>query len=68
MIDIDQVRKLEPKNGDMFILPSNTTVEFAEEFKSVVRSVYPDIQAYLVIGDIEQLSEADMNAAGWYRA
>ena len=67
-MDIEQVRKLAPKDGDIFVLPSNTTIEFAEELKSVVRSVYPDIQAYLVIGDIEQLSEADMNAAGRYRA
>jgi hypothetical protein len=68
MIDIAQVRKLSPKNGDVFVLPAETSEEDACSFVAALHSASPGLKGVVIRGDIKQLSTADMNAAGWYRA
>ncbi len=67
MITTDQVRKLSPRDGDVFVVPQNTSDEDAKALVDAVREAVPDIKAILIRGDLEQLDEAAMNAAGWYR-
>lgn len=67
MITTDQVRKLSPQDGDVFVVPQNTSDEDAKALVDAVRAAVPDIKAILIRGDLEQLDEAAMNAAGWYR-
>lgn len=67
MITPDQVRKLSPRDGDVFVVPENTSDEDAKAFVDAVRAAVPNIKAIMIRGDLEQLDEAAMNAAGWYR-
>lgn len=67
MITTDQVRKLSPRDGDVFVVPQNISDEDAKALVDAVRAAVPDIKAILIRGDLEQLDEAAMNAAGWYR-
>lgn len=68
MIDIDQIRKLSLKDGDVLALPAEATQEFAFQLIESLRVTSPGLKCSVVLGDIELISEADMNAAGWYRA
>ncbi|WP_225775913.1 hypothetical protein [Pseudomonas sp. Marseille-Q5115] len=67
-MDIGQIRKLSPKTGDVFVVPSNTPVETVEAFIEGLCMATPGIKAMVFRGELQQLDVADMNAAGWYRA
>lgn len=68
MIDIEQVRKLSPKDGDVLVLPGRTTFEDARAFAKALDEAKPGLKVVMVVGDVRLLSPSDMNAAGWYRA
>ncbi|MCY1410995.1 hypothetical protein D9M71_263750 [compost metagenome] len=68
MIDIDQLRKLSPQDGDVFIVPVGTDYQDARELAEALHLAKPGVKCVVIQGDIKRLSTADMNAAGWYRA
>ncbi|WP_282338495.1 hypothetical protein [Pseudomonas sp. PS02288] len=67
MIDIDKLRKLSPQDGDIFLAPENMAQVTAAELAEALQLSVPGLKAVVLCGNLEQLSEADMNAAGWYR-
>ncbi|MNG11930.1 hypothetical protein D3C85_1497000 [compost metagenome] len=67
MIDIDQVRKLSPQDGDVFVVPAGTDYLDMRRLAEALR-VAAGVKCLVIQGDVRQLSVADMNAAGWYRA
>ncbi|WP_313221965.1 hypothetical protein [Stutzerimonas nitrititolerans] len=67
MIDPEQIRKLSPRDGDILVLPANTTSADIQAFADALRIARPGIKATLIQGELQQLDEAAMNAAGWYR-
>lgn len=67
MIDIDKLRKLNPRDGDIFLAPDDLTDEVCAELLEAITVISPGIKAMLLRGDLQQLDETDMNAAGWYR-
>lgn len=68
MIDIEQVRKLSPQEGDVLVLPDNTTREDARAFAAALNKAKPGMKLVVIVGDLRLLTPNDMNAAGWYRA
>ena len=68
MIDIDRIKQLTPLDGDVFLLPAHTSEETAQQFAEALHIAKPGIKAFVAIGELEQLSEAEMNAAGWSRS
>jgi hypothetical protein len=50
MIDIDQVRKLSPKDGDVFALPAEATEEFARELVASLMIAAPGLKCSVVLG------------------
>lgn len=67
MITKDQIRKLSPRDGDVFVLPRNTSHETAKVFAEAVHEVAPDIRVTVITGELAQMGESAMNAAGWFR-
>lgn len=68
MIDIDQLRKLSPQDGDVFVVPESTDYQDAQDLAEALHLAVPGVKCVVIRGDIKRLSTADMNAAGWYRA
>lgn len=68
MIDIEQIRKLSPANGDIFQLPADTPPEQARALAEAIALANPGVKAMVFCGEICQLDKGQMNAAGWYRA
>jgi hypothetical protein len=67
MIDLEQIRKHSPKDGDVFELPSDTAPQLAEQFAEALHVAVPGVRCLVLIGEVRQLDEAAMNLAGWYR-
>lgn len=67
MIDLDQIRKHSLQDGDVLALPAGTPLAQVEQFVEALREVKSGARCVVVIGDLQQLDEAAMNAAGWYR-
>lgn len=67
MIDIDKLRKLSPRDGDIFLAPDDLSDEVCAELLEAITVINPGIKAMLLRGDLEQQDEAAMNAAGWHR-
>ncbi|SFT48907.1 hypothetical protein [Pseudomonas marincola] len=68
MIDIEKIKKLSPRDGDVFVLPITTPGDIAASFAEALNIAVPGLKATVIIGEAQQLSTAQMNAAGWYRA
>jgi hypothetical protein len=68
MIDIEQLRKLSPKDGDIFVVPDGTSSELAWDLAEALHVAVPGIKALVVCCDIHKIDVADMNRLGWYRA
>ncbi|MBS7660564.1 hypothetical protein I0D00_01180 [Pseudomonas lalucatii] len=68
MIDLTQVRKLSPRDGDVFALPAGTSQQAAAQFAEALHLAAPGVKCLVVIGELKRLSREQMNAAGWYRA
>jgi len=63
----DQLRKLELHDGDVICLPADTLEEHIQQMSKTVRELHPGMRLMYVLGDLQALDEAAMNAAGWYR-
>lgn len=63
----DQLRKLELRDGDVICLPADTDPEQVQAFSCMLAEARQGQRFILVLGDIQSLDEAAMNAAGWYR-
>ncbi|PBK04011.1 hypothetical protein CNQ84_11705 [Pseudomonas abyssi] len=65
---LDAIRKLKIEDGDVLVLPQDVSPSDINQFMDTLRELVSPPQRVLVIGGpIDKLSEADMNAAGWYR-
>lgn len=63
-----QLSKLELRDGDLVLcLPEQTSPEQARDFAHMMGELRPGHRFAVVIGDIQAMDEAAMNAAGWYR-
>lgn len=62
-----QLRKLELRDGDVLCLPADTLHEQICQLVEALGPVGLNIRALIVLGDVQSLDEAAMNAAGWYR-
>lgn len=63
-----EIRKLSPQDGDVLVLPENTTREDVLAFAAALNKAKPGMKVTVIVGDLRLLSLSDMNAAGWYRA
>ncbi|MFJ7793278.1 hypothetical protein [Pseudomonas sp. NPDC096950] len=68
MIDHEQIRKLSPADGDIFLLPANSSYDLARQLGEAIAIAKPGVKAIVISGDVRKLDVAAMNAAGWYRA
>jgi hypothetical protein len=65
---LDAIRKLQINDGDILVLPQDLAPSDINQFMDTLREAVPPPQHVVVIvGPLDKLSEADMNAAGWYR-
>jgi hypothetical protein len=62
-----QLRKLDIRDGDFLCLPEHTSPEQVQDFLHMLAELRPGQRFAVVIGDIQSMDEAAMNAAGWYR-
>lgn len=63
-----QLSKLDIRDGDLVLcLPESTSPEQARDFAHMLAELRPGQRFAVVIGDIQAMDEAAMNAAGWYR-
>lgn len=68
MIDQEQIRKLSPEDGDVFLLPADSPYELARLLGEAIAIAKPGVKVIVFSGDVRKLDVAAMNAAGWYRA
>ncbi|MCD9118346.1 hypothetical protein [Pseudomonas bijieensis] len=68
MIDYEQIRKLSPADGDIFVVPKDTPCDLAKALAEAIAVASPGVKALVFRGDLHRLPLAEMNAAGWYRA
>lgn len=68
MIDYEQIRKLSPADGDIFVVPEDTPDDLAKALAEAIAVSSPGVKALVFRGDLHRLPLAEMNAAGWYRA
>jgi hypothetical protein len=68
MLDIAQIRKHSPQDGDVYVLPEDTDHQLAQAFAEALHLACPGVKCLVVMADIRRLDVAAMNAAGWYRA
>ncbi|WP_321346612.1 hypothetical protein [Halopseudomonas oceani] len=65
---LDAIRKLQINDGDALVLPQDVDPSDINLLMETLRELVPPPQRVMVIvGPLDKLSEADMNAAGWYR-
>ena len=67
MIKPEQIRKLELNDGDVICLPAEIGYECAQQFSDALPELHPGKRILIVLGHVQALDEAAMNAAGWYR-
>lgn len=67
-IDLDQIRRIDPQDGDVLVLPSDFPPDQVRAFAEALLVAKPGIKCMVVHGDLRRLSVSDMNDAGWYRA
>lgn len=75
MIDINQIRRLRPQDGDVFVFSADTPFETANEFGEALHLALPGIRCLIVLGELEQLDRAmlstehaDSSWLGWAHA
>lgn len=66
-MSIEQIRKLQLKEGDVLQLPSTTPPEEVYRIAGLLQEAgYPNV-LIVASDDVSVLSEDAMNAHGWYR-
>lgn len=68
MIDHEQIRKLSPADGDIFLLPADSPYDLARQLGEAIAIAKPGVKVMVMCSDVRKLDVAAMNAAGWYRA
>lgn len=68
MIDYEQIRKLSPADGDIFLVSEDTPCELAKALAEAIAVASPGVKAMVFRGDVRRFTVEEMNAAGWYRA
>jgi len=68
MIDQKQIRKFSPADGDLFVVPEDTPIDLVKALAEAIAVAAPGVKAMVFRGDLQRLTVAEMNAAGWYRA
>ncbi|WP_372941410.1 hypothetical protein [Shewanella sp.] len=63
----NNVNVIIPKDGAILSIPADTSYEAVEELSAQFHAIWPNRKFLIVVGDIKIVSEADMNAAGWYK-
>ncbi|MCJ8317000.1 hypothetical protein [Idiomarina sp.] len=56
-----------PKDGAILSVPDDTPTEALKKLSDQLHAIWPDRRFLMVAGEIKNVSEADMNAAGWYK-
>jgi len=67
MIDIDQVRALNPTDGAVYVLPEQSSPELVAAFAEALDVARAGVRCLVTCCNLQQLDERAMNAAGWYR-
>ncbi|HCK4503026.1 TPA: hypothetical protein N0H38_004442 [Pseudomonas aeruginosa] len=67
-IDLDQLRRIDPQDGDVLVLPGDFPREDFRALAEALELAKPGLKCLIVRGDVRLLSVADMNRLGWYRA
>ena len=67
MIQPEQIRKLELRDGDVICLSADTGYECTKQFSDALQDLHPGKRVLIVLGNVHSLDEPAMNAAGWYR-
>ncbi|WP_085600874.1 MULTISPECIES: hypothetical protein [unclassified Pseudomonas] len=68
MIDLEAVHKLKVEDGDLVVVPANTTHNDMQQLAEALQFVDPGCRAIVIRGPVERLDLAAMNKLGWYRA
>lgn len=63
----NNVNLIIPKDGAILSVPDDTPTEALKELSEQLHAIWPDRRFLMVAGDIKTVSEAEMNAAGWYK-
>lgn len=66
-VEMAALRKLEIRDGDVVCLPADTHPEQVQAFADAMGELRQGTRMLFVMGDLQSLDEAAMNAAGWYR-
>ncbi|NEM19173.1 hypothetical protein G3V96_31105, partial [Escherichia coli] len=53
MMDFEQISKLSPKTGDVFVVPADTPVETVEAFIEGLCMAMPGIKAMVFRGELQ---------------
>ncbi len=65
---IQRMTSFSPTGGcRAVLLPAGTPLDQCQKIADALRQVMP-MPTLVICGDLQALDEADMNAAGWYRA
>lgn len=67
-IDLEKLRRIDPQDGDVLVLPAEFPQETAEALAEALHLVRPGIKCLVVCGDVRRLDVGEMNRLGWYRA
>jgi len=68
MIDLDAVQRLNVKDGDLLVVPTNTNQHDMELLCDALHVLIPGCKVVIVRGPVHQLDVDAMNKLGWYRA
>ncbi|WP_220816056.1 hypothetical protein [Pseudomonas paralcaligenes] len=67
MIDLDKLKKISPRDGDLLITTAGVSEADARELMEAISQAVPGIRITVVSGPLELITEQEMNAAGWHR-
>ncbi|MGH1450216.1 MAG: hypothetical protein ACRBBM_12465 [Pseudomonadaceae bacterium] len=67
-LDLDKIRQLHIQHNAVLLLPETTDQHTIQELSNALGQLHPRHNTLIICGlDLQQLTEAEMNAAGWYR-
>ncbi|MEH6565104.1 MAG: hypothetical protein V7756_07285 [Halopseudomonas sp.] len=67
-LKLGDVRKLQIQDGDVLVVPAGVDPAAVQAFLKVLGELDPaPLGVTVAIGPIETISQAQMEAAGWYR-
>lgn len=63
-----QVKKLKPRDQDIFVLPASSTPATARLLKECIEATIPGLRTMIIVADdIKLLDRQDMARHGWHR-